>query len=209
MQKIFKTVIVLLFFSTAASGQIALQAIQFRPIGDLGFAMNPATSAELAYTNRFEQDERWRSSISATYLKLTPRLDTFPLTATLGSKVLPGTIIYSNYELLLGFVGMDYKILETNRWQFFTGLSIIAGVHSLGYKKFVATVEEGVGGYTDVVTGFRARAGVEYLLSDKISVLLTGDFYQLLPVIKEGATQLAKASQAYSIGLGVRYNFKD
>lgn len=197
----------LLLCTEAASGQIALKAFQFRPIGEMGFILKPVLSAELNWVNRFDRDERWRTTFGITYMSLTPRLDSFPAVVLLfenRTRILPGVTTYSNYDFLLGFVGFDYKIFGKDQWNFFTGADLIIGSRSVHFKRVIPTFVQEDSGDSGLVSGLRFRAGVEYLASDPISVFLSGSFHQFAFYTDEGLSALPRG---YDIGIGIHYSF--
>jgi hypothetical protein len=202
-----RKLLLFLFLVTAfnCTAQIAVKVFQFRPTGEQGFAIERKFSAEIMYMNNFgDEDDKWRSRFGISYMALKPRLDTFPVFATMtdgsGSYVLPGYEVYHKYNMGYIFCGADYKVFETGNFVFYPGLDVIAGAISRNYDSHYETLSDGSDNVGNIFGGLRIRAGVTYNLTDRAGVFLEAERAYYL------ADEMGGLSHN-DIGLGFLYSF--
>jgi hypothetical protein len=194
-----------LLISTRVSSQIVVKAYNYRPTGDFGFVMKPAFSLEAGVMGSFIEGRKLRGLITATYLKLNPRLHTFPTSAFLsdgsGDHVLPGAQSFKKYNIAQLLVGCDYAFIRKEPFFAFAGLDVTVGGATIIYTDDVQTFmnEDYDGG--GVLGGLRFRAGAEYVLNPYFSLLVHAQRAGWL------LTDPAAFNFANDYGIGLKYNF--
>ncbi len=207
--KVFKNCLAIsmvLSFHSSFS-QISVRVFNYRPTGELGFVMKPLISAEIGYTQSFEESNsgRLRASFSGTFLKMTPRQSIFPISGVLtsgnGTTVLPGEESFQKYNMVQLFGGIDFAFMKKKKFYLYAGSDIIVGAASIEYRSSVKTVIDesySGGGY---LGGFRFRLGTEYCINDHIGIFFNANrsFYLV--------SEPAGIFSANDYGLGIRYEF--
>jgi len=197
-----KKLFTILLFSLIAfnsPAQIAVKLYQFRPSGDFGSVMGRSVTAELLFIGEFKHHKRMRFGL--TYVALHARLDTFPITVISSEypNVMPGTMVYKHYRVLIGNMGFDYGFLDNDIWTPYAGFDIIAGATDVAYNKNDIIVNTDYSG-GEVLVGFRFRAGVEYTFKEKYGVFL--EIARAMYLLSD------KTTLAHNdFGLGFRYKF--
>ncbi len=202
MKKIIFPVIMVLALAGSVRSQIGLQLFNFRPTGDFGMAMKPAWSAEVGFYPRFEDDRRIRVNFSATFIKMKPRMDEFPIYAVDGyDHLIPGKESFQKYNLGEIMAGMDLAIVKQKKFNFFIALDIVIGAVAVNYTDEVQGLENGSysgGGY---LGGLRPRLGCEYFVADRLCIFANAG-RQMLIIAEPRAN-----SAANQYGLGVKFYF--
>jgi hypothetical protein len=202
--RIIKFCLLLFLFTGTAQAQLYIRAFNFRPSGEFGFVMKPTFSLECGYSNAFEND-RWRTSMSVSFIKLTPRMDVFPVVATRydgnNKTILPGAQTFTKYNIYQFLFGIDYDLLDHEKLHLFPGTDLIMGVAPVEYTYNVPTYKSENYRGGGVLGAFRFRLGAEYAITDAISVLFAAN--RQYGLIMEPRTLYA----ANDYGLGIRVDF--
>jgi hypothetical protein len=204
MRKFIAICLFVLLGASSAHAQVTLRVFDYRPTGELGFVMNPLVSAEVGYSKPFEES-RWRTSFSATFLKLKSRQDTFPtsgvLVANNTTTVTPGKESFSKYSMFQLMGGVDFAFVKKDKWALFAGADILIGAASVVYyNQDVLTTENYSGG--GILGGFRGRLGAEYQVADHIALFFSANRSYFL------VSEPAGLFNANDYGIGIRYDFQ-
>lgn len=185
------------------SAQVFLRVGNYRPTGEFGFVMKPTISFEAGLAGTINDDNKWRTMASLTYLHMTPRMDTFPTvtTMTVGSTttVLPGQQAFSKYNLIVLSVGFDYPFYYTDQLALYGGFDLQAGAASVEYYEYVPTYKQFSYSGGGVLAGARFRLGFDYSFNDNWGVFTTATRHIFL--LTEPAAILA----GNDYGIGIRY----
>lgn len=198
--------IILMSCFRASFSQVSLRVFNYRPTGDFGYVFKPTYSAELGFALPFSENRRVRFAASVSFLNLKPRLDVFPIYATVSGggqpdAVLPGTQSFQKYNLFNLCGGIDIAIVNKDKFKFYLGTDINIGGSSVEYTSQIVTLsDEGYsgGGY---LLGFRGRLGIDYSLSEKFIIFASAQRSYFL--LNEPAT----LGSANDYGIGIRFQF--
>lgn len=185
--------------------QYSLRGYNFRPTGEFGFVMKPTFSADIGFSPVFDESN-WRMRVAVTFLKMTPRMDTFPVVTvmTVGSSstILPGKQSFSKYNIFMLSMGFDYAFYYNERFAIYGGTDLIGGAASVAYTEEVPTYksEDYSGG--GILAGFRLRIGADYYINDSWSVFADANRIGLL------ITEPAALTGASEYGIGIRYTLE-
>jgi hypothetical protein len=194
-----------LFMAKINVAQIGVKVFNYRPTGALGFVFKPTYSAEVCYIQPFEEDERWRMAATATFLVLKPRMQSFP-TTTLesggnGDRILPGAESFSKYNILQGFYGFDYSIVNKDPFYFFCGADVTVGLTTVEYTENIEELIESDYTGGGFLVGLRFRIGAEYNINKNFSATIHAE--RCGWVVSEPRAFCA----ANMYGLGIIYKF--
>jgi hypothetical protein len=197
--------LILLLAVQMSFGQLSVKLFNYRPTGEFGFVMKPTFSAEAGYMGSFE-DERFRTSASATFLVMKPRLDSFPIYGTLsdgtGDHVLPGSQSFQKYNIAQLFVGFDLAFVKKEPFYVYAGMDVTVGAASVEYTSYIETfIDESYSG-GGFFGGFRFRLGAEYDVTEEIGIFINAQRSVWL------ITEPAAINWANDYGLGIKYNFQ-
>lgn len=171
------------------------------PSGELGSTMKKSVGAELLYMNEFEDSWRLRAGIS--FIKMTPRLDTFPvyLTATgYDFTVAPGYQVFHRYNWFLFSFGADKTFIENDNYRVYLGADIIAGISDYDTDiRYEGIIDESTSD-GQAILGLKPRIGFEYSITESLLVYSEASF----GVYKMIGSQL---SNYKDFGLGFTYIF--
>ena len=195
----------LLLLSVNGFSQLSLKVYNYRPTGEFGFVMKPTFSAEVGWTQPFDDDMRWRSSFSASFLMMKPRMEVFPIYGTLtdgtGTHVLEGEQSFQKYNIAQLYCGFDLAIVKKEPFYAYAGVDITIGAASVEYtSKVVGVVDEGYSG-GGILGGFRFRLGAEYDVNDVIGIMVNAERSVWL------LSDPAAINWANYYGIGVKYQF--
>jgi hypothetical protein len=186
-------------------GQFALSAVHYRPTGEFGFVMKPLTTVELTFMSRFsdEPDERFRFGMSLMYLRMKPRLNSFPIWAygsdDRGAFIYPGEQSFSRYNITFLSGGADFAVIHKERFNWFIGADLMIGGASIDYQSTVVGWKDESYSGGGLLIGFRVRIGVEYQITDHISLFSRVNRHFFL------ITDPATLGNANDYGVGIRY----
>ncbi|HSH64719.1 MAG TPA: hypothetical protein VLB84_02745 [Bacteroidia bacterium] len=203
----FFVLLVLLTGSYAAKAQLGVKVYNYRPTGDFGFVFKPTFSVEAGLMHPFEKDERWRNFFTLTCAILKPRMESIPGTGVLsdgtGTHILPGKQSFTKYNVFQLSCGYDYSFINKTNYFVFAGLDITVGAATVEYTDDVETFKNETYQGGGVLGGFRGRLGAEYLLTDKISVMVYAqrDIWLI--------TDPESINAANNYGIGLIYNFSN
>ena len=194
----------LLFFGVKTSfGQVSVRIFDYRPTGELGFVMKPLLSVEAGFMQEF--DKRIRSSFSITFLKMKPRMESFPVYGVLtdgnGTTVLPGEQSFKKYSLFQLFCGFDFAFIKTKKLFIYMGADIIVGAANVDYIYKIETYKDESYSGGGILGGFRFRLGAEYAINEKLGLIINAN-RNLYLVAEPAAIFLAN-----DYGIGMRYSF--
>ena len=199
----------MLFFGVSdLTSQVSLRAFHYRPTGDVyGYLFKPINYGEVGFVFPFIKKSPFRPGITFTYLKMSTRLDTFPIYGTLsgynGTTVLSGKESYSKFDLLKIYVGGDWAFLNKEKFKLFCGIDLVVGSSKVAYYYEVNTqINFGYSG-GGLITGLRGRLGAEYYMTDYISVFIsaTRSYFN----ITDGLNKMGASANDY--GIGIRLDF--
>jgi hypothetical protein len=206
MRIFLKTILLILLVNTTFA-QITVRGYHYRPTGEFGFVMKPTFSAEAGWMNSFEDDKRLRTSASASFLVMKPRLPSFPIYGILhdgtGDHVLPGSQSFQKYNIAQLFVGFDLAYINKEKFHAYGGMDITIGAASVEYSDYIETFKSESYSGGGFLGGFRFRLGAEYDLSEHFSVYINAQRSVWL------LTDPAAINWANDYGLGLRYKFNN
>lgn len=187
--------------------QLYFHVGNYRPTGELGLVLKPTISYEAGYTSGIiDDDNKWRTNATLTFIKGTPRLDTFPVTTVQsggnGTIILPGKQSFSKYNLIFISFGFDYPFYFNDRFSAYGGFDIQGGSAGVSYYYYVPTLKEETYDGGGFLGGIRFRLGFDYHINDALSISATAMRHGML--ITEPAALVA----ANDYGVGLRYMFK-
>ncbi|HEU4716666.1 MAG TPA: hypothetical protein VFU15_02490 [Bacteroidia bacterium] len=205
MRYLLFTMALLLLLCRVSRAQIGLRVFNYRPTGELGFVMKPLFSAELSCIAPFE-DGRWRTQFSLTYLRLKPRMDTFPVygvvsSGSTGTTVYPGTQSFQKYSIVQLSGGGDFAFIDKDPFYVFAGADIVVGGASVEYTSQVQTIKDESYSGGGILAGFRFRLGAEYDVNDQVGIIASANRNYLF------ISEPAGLYGANDYGIGLRYSF--
>lgn len=199
-----KLIIIPLFaFALQCNAQMGIKGFLFSPNGELGQVMKKHISVEILKIEEFDGNSRWRFGFD--YMPLKPRLDTFPAYAIKsdnGTIILPGYIVYKNCWSAAGFIGMDFRLMDNDKFRPYAGADFIFGIISYKYWKKINQSTDGEVDDSELYYGLRLRIGCEYSITDRMQAFLdlSAAGYR---------TEYARFMSHYEIGLGLSYKFRN
>ncbi len=194
----------LILFHTSFA-QLSLGVFNYRPTGDFGFVFKPTFSAELGYISSFDDGERFRTRLTATFIILRQRLETIPTAGVLkdnGIRILPGELSFQKYNLGLVFGGFDYAIIHKSPFYFYAGMDIVVGGTAVEYTNNIETLITEIYSGGGFLLGVRFRLGSEYKVSEKISLLVHAQRAGWI------VTDPKSLNASNDYGIGLKYNFE-
>jgi len=190
--------------------QVGVKVYQFRPLGELGFAMNKKLSSEILFLPEFNNKVRLRFGFSRVALK--PRLTTFPtytiisgdgvgdiISGTGNIAILPGAKTYTKYNIFWISSGVDWRLIDSEKIQVYSGADVLAGGLTENYELITEALSEVSYSGADILGGIRLRLGVEYLIN-KVGIFVEA----------EGSSYLINHRGFFSnhaLGFGLRHQF--
>lgn len=203
-QRLLLGAVCLFLVPHVASAQLVLRGYNFRPTGEFGAVMKSTFSADIGFSRSYD-DSPFRSVISATFIKMTPRMDTFPTyviqSGGNGTFVLPGKQVFSKYNLVLLYFGFDYSPYFNEKFAVYGGFDLVAGGASVSYTNDVPTFKSESYDGGGVIAGIRLRIGADYYFNDTWSILVNANRMGFL------LTEPAGLYAANDYGIGLRYTF--
>jgi hypothetical protein len=207
MKTPYKKTLLLVFVAQLGWSQFIVRAVNYRPTGEFGFVMKALTTIEIGNQQRFSKrpTKRGRMVASILYLNMKPRLEVFPIAGFAsdgrGSRVIPGIQSFEKYRLLQFIFGYDYAFVHKEKFNFYVGADLVAGLASVNYTVIYPTWKnetyQGGGG----LGGFRLRLGLDYKLTETIGVFVSANRGGFL------ITEPAGFFAANDYGLGMCYSF--
>lgn len=191
------------YLCTQLHAQGFVRVGNYRPTGELGFVMKPAICFEAGLSGTIDDDNKWRAIASVSFVKLEPRMDTFPVVTVMTSgsntTILPGKQSFSKYNLITLSVGFDYPFYYNDKFAVYGGFDLQAGGASVSYYENVPTYKEESYDGGGVFIGIRLRAGADYYFNDNWSVFASAQRHGIL------VTEPAGIFAANDYGVGLRY----
>jgi hypothetical protein len=202
----FLKICFLIIFVQSSFAQVSLRFYNYRPTGEFGFVMKPTFSAEAGWMDSFDDDHRFRSQVSISYVILKPRMESFPIYANqygglTGDHVLPGSQSFQKYNVAQLFGGFDLAFIRKEPFYAYAGLDVTVGAASVEYTSEIETfISEGYSG-GGFLGGFRFRLGAEYDITEHIGIFINANRGVWL------LSDPAAINWANDYGLGVKYKF--
>lgn len=199
--KLNKLLLGLLFpcMTNSINAQISIQPHLVSPTGYLGAVLKKAPGLSIGTIKDFETRTRVRMVGDIVYF--SPRKDRFDTYAyvTEGSNttVYPGTEEVNLYLNLSFSFGFDYSIVQKEKFDWYIGPDLIAGMTLRQYTSDIPSVSSSSEFAGIPFIGLRARTGVEYTF-EKMSLFLD--------ISRTYYLNLDAALLNYSdLGLGIRF----
>jgi opacity protein-like surface antigen len=190
----------------AMSQGLILKLYNYRPTGEFGFVMKPTYSAELGFESSFDKTTRFKYHFSATFLKMKPRLESFPIYGILhdgsGEHVLPGSQSFQKYNIAQIFGGFDIAFIKKAPFYAYAGLDVTIGAASVEYTDYIETFKDESYSGGGILAGFRVRLGAQYDLSEHWGIMLNAERSVWL------LSDPAAINWSNQYGLGVIYKFE-
>lgn len=206
MQKSIRILFIFAFmavFSEYLNAQVFLRIGNYRPTGEFGFVMKPTVSFEGGLAGTINEDNKWRTMASLSFMRMTPRMDTFPTVTTMttgsGTTILPGQQSFSKYNIILLSVGFDYPFYYTDQLAIYGGFDLQAGGATVEYYENVPTYKQFTYSGGGVIAGGRFRLGFDYYINDNWGLFASATRHIFL------ITEPAAISAANDYGIGIRY----
>lgn len=205
-QRVFITGLFIgLFVNVNLQAQYSVKVVHFRPTGEFGAVMKRSIALELSYTDNFD-DGHWRTRLGIMYIHNKPRMDTFPVFATVsggsaGFQVLPGYQVFNRFDMIHITGGVDYRINTIGKLSPYIGTDILIGGTIMNEHTYYETYLDDYVSGSDFIGGFRFRAGAEYFIADRIC--LFGEVNRGVYLVTDRGF-----FSHYDLGLGVRYQLK-
>jgi len=195
--------LVCIFISADAFPQLGIKAFYFMPRGELGQVMKKNVGFEILKKEDFESSS-FRLRYGVDFIPLKPRLDTFPAYAIRSDNntaVLPGYISYDFCMTADMFFGMDFKILNEDKFNPYAGGDLIAGVMIYNYYKKIYGSSDGKVNDGELFFSVRLRIGAEYNFSSR-----SGLFFDLSSALYITESRFLCH---YEAGLGISYRLRE
>ncbi len=160
--------LLLICASFASRAQYGINAGFLKPSSDFGYIFKPAASFGLVYYLT-TLDERFQTSLAASFSSFTPRQDTFfsygVQSGGSGTFYLPAYDVWHSYYMLSGRVQGDFLILDKD----FTptiGYGLFANNTMYNHDGVLQTAVSSSEIGSDVFLGYMLKAGLLYRIND-------------------------------------------
>ena len=151
-----------------AQAGVGLKLVQFRPAGELGFAMKKKLIPELVVSVGHPEDRPLGFKFGLSVAKLKPRSDTIPhwainYSGSSGTTILPSPLVWHLYNMYLVYGGFHYFLTISEPLYFYPGLDIVIAGIDIEYDSHNSVISQSASD-THVAGGLRPRIGFHVTL---------------------------------------------